>query len=92
MEVYPEKWTVYRITHYMYCPFFGGIPPSTAKLLSYYLSFNLKRIMSKIQFDINFANSNTIEVATDVLPVWCMEIYYPFRFNQSKSLLHAEIK
>ena len=31
------------------------------------------------------------DVANDVIPVWWMEVY-PFRFNQSKSLLQAGIK
>ena len=43
--------------------------------------------MSEIQFDVNVANG----VANDVLPVWWMEVY-PFRINQSESMLHAEIK
>ena len=43
------------------------------------------------EFDINFANGVAIGVANDVLPVWWMEVY-PFRFNQSKLLLHAEMK
>ena len=47
--------------------------------------------MYKIQFDFKFANGVAIDVANDVLPVWWMEVY-PFSFNQSKSLLHAEIK
>ena len=56
------------------------------------ISFNLKRvIMSKIQFDVNVANGVAIDVANDTLPVWWMEVY-PFRVNQSESLLHAEIK
>ena len=45
----------------------------------------------KSQFDVNVANGFAIDVANDVLPVWWMEVY-PFRFNQSKSLLHAEIE
>ena len=40
---------------------------------------------------VNVANGVAIDVANDVLPVWWMEAY-PARFNQSKSLLHAEIK
>ena len=44
-----------------------------------------------IKFDVNVANGVVIDVANDVLPVWWLEVY-PFRFNQSKSLLHAEIK
>ena len=36
--------------------------------------------MSKIQFDINIANSVAFDVANNVLPVWWMEVY-PFRFN-----------
>ena len=47
--------------------------------------------MPKIQLDINVAKDVAIYVANDVHPVWRMEVY-PFRFNQSKSLLHAEIK
>ena len=43
--------------------------------------------MPKIQFDLNVANG----IANDVLPFWWMGVY-PFRFNQSKSLLHVEIK
>ena len=38
--------------------------------------------MSKIQFDVNVANGVAIDVASDVLPVWWMEVY-PFRFKQS---------
>ena len=47
--------------------------------------------MSIIQFDTNVASSVAIDVANDVLPVWWMEVY-PFRVNQSESLLHAKIK
>ena len=47
--------------------------------------------MPKIQFDVNIANGVVIDVANVVLPVWWMEVY-PFCLNQSKSLLHAEIK
>ena len=47
--------------------------------------------MSKIHFDVDVANSIAIDVAKDVLPVWWKEVY-PFCFNQSKSLLHAQIK
>ena len=47
--------------------------------------------MSGIQFDVNVANGVAIDVANDILPVWWMEVY-PFRVNQSESLLHAEIK
>ena len=47
--------------------------------------------MFKIQIDVNVANSFAIDVAKDVIPLWWMEVY-PFRLNQSKSLLHAEIK
>ena len=43
--------------------------------------------MSKIQFDVSVA----IDVANDVFSVWWMEVY-PFRFNQSKSLLHVGMK
>ena len=46
--------------------------------------------MSEIQFDVNVANGVAIDVANDVLPVWLMEVY-PFRVNQSESLLHAEL-
>ena len=42
--------------------------------------------MPTIKFDVNVANGVVIDVANDVLSV------YPFRFNQSQSLLHAEIK
>ena len=44
--------------------------------------------MPKIHFDVTLLLTY---VANDVLLVWWMEVY-PFRFNQSKSLLHAEIK
>ena len=73
-------------------PFGRGIFPSTEKVLHFfYLSFNLKRIkISKIQFDVDVAYGVAFYVANDVLPVWWMEVY-PFRFRQSKSLLHAEI-
>ena len=47
--------------------------------------------MPKIQFDVNAANGVANDIANDVLPVWWMEVYL-FRFNQSKSLLHTEIK
>ena len=47
--------------------------------------------MPKIQFDVKVANGVAIDVANDVLPVRWMEVC-PFLFNQSKSLLHAEIK
>ena len=47
--------------------------------------------MSEIQFDVNVANGVDINVVNDVLPVWWM-LVYPFRVNQSESLLHAEIK
>ena len=43
------------------------------------------------EFDVIVAYGVAIDVANDVLPVWWIEVY-PFRFNQSKSLLHAEIK
>ena len=43
------------------------------------------------ELDVNVANCVTIIVANDILLVWWMEVY-PFRFNQSKSLLHAENK
>ena len=46
--------------------------------------------MFKIQFDVDVANGFAIDVANDELPVWLM-VVYPFPFNQSKSLLHAEI-
>ena len=47
--------------------------------------------MYKIQFDVNVANGVTIGVVNDALPVRWIAVY-PFRFNQSKSLLHTEIK
>ena len=47
--------------------------------------------MSEIQFDVNFANGDAIDVANNVLPVKWIEVY-PFRVNQSESLLHAGIK
>ena len=47
--------------------------------------------MPKIKFKIHVANGFAIDVAYDVLPVWWMEVY-PFRLNQSKSLLHIKIK
>ena len=43
--------------------------------------------MSKAQIEVNVA----FDVANDILPVWWMEVY-PFRFSESKSLLHAKIK
>ena len=46
---------------------------------------------SEIQFDFNVASGVAIDVANDALPVWWMEVY-PFRVNQSESLLHTEIK
>ena len=47
--------------------------------------------MSEFEFDVNSTNDVAIDVANDILPVWWMEVY-PFRVNQSESLLHAEIK
>ena len=47
--------------------------------------------MPKIQFEVNVANGVAIDVAIDVLLIWWMEVY-TFCLNQSKSLLHAEIK
>ena len=47
--------------------------------------------MPKILFNVYVANSVAINVAKDVLQVWWIEVY-PLRVNQSKSLLHAEIK
>ena len=45
------------------------------------------------EFDVNVANGVAIDVANDVLPVWWIDVHvYPFCFNQSESLLHAEIK
>ena len=95
MEVYPEKWTVHRIMrveHDVKCTVhFTGVymylHPSKKKIItviSYHLIFNAIKT-SKSQFDI------TNGVAIDVLSVWWMEVY-PFDFNQSKSLLHAENK
>ena len=43
--------------------------------------------MSIIEFD---ANDVAIDVAYNLLPVWWMEVY-PFRVNQSKSLLHVKL-
>ena len=83
MEICPEKWTVHGVPS-----IFRGIPPSTKNCYSYYLSFNLKHIKTS---KIDVANGLAINVANDVLPVWWMEVY-PFRFSQSKSPLHAEIK
>ena len=49
--------------------------------------------MSKIQFDVDVADSAAIDVDNDLLPVWWMEVNVCiFRINQSKSLLHADIK
>ena len=42
--------------------------------------------MPKIPFDVYVANSFAIDVTYDLHQVWWMEVY-PFRFNQSKSLL-----
>ena len=47
--------------------------------------------MSKTQFHIKVANVVYIDVANDGLPDWWMEVY-SLRLNQSKSLLHAEIR
>ena len=47
--------------------------------------------MSEIQFDVNVTNGVAFDIANDVLPVSWMEVY-PFRVNQSESLLYAEIK
>ena len=43
--------------------------------------------MSYIKFDVSVANGVVIDVANYVHPVWWMKVH-PFRFNQSKSLLH----
>ena len=43
--------------------------------------------MSKIQLDVEVANGVAIDVANDVYPICWMDVY-PFRYNQSKSLLH----
>ena len=49
--------------------------------------------MSKIQVDDDVADGAALDVDNDLLPVWWMEVYmYTFRINQSKSLLHADIK
>ena len=47
--------------------------------------------MHKNQFDDNITNGVAIYVANDVPPVKWMEVY-PNHFNQSKTLLHKEIK
>ena len=47
--------------------------------------------MFKMQFGIIVANSVVIDIANDVILVGWMEVY-PFRVDQSKSLLYAEIK
>ena len=46
--------------------------------------------MPKGQFDIDVANGVAIDFANDVLLICWIEVY-PFRFNQSKSLLHVII-
>ena len=94
MEIYPEKnWTVHRIMRVAYdvkCTvhFFGAClhPPKNY----YHLIFSAIKT-PKSQFDVNVANGVAIDIADDLLQVWWMEVC-PFRFNQSKSLLHAEIK
>ena len=45
--------------------------------------------MSEIQFYVNIANGVAIDIANDILPFSWMEVY-PFRVNQSESLLHAK--
>ena len=73
--------------------FFSGYTSNHRKIvtvITYHLIQNAFE-MSKIQFDVDVAYGVDIDVANDVLPVWLMEVY-PFRFSQSKSLLHAEIK
>ena len=47
--------------------------------------------MPKIQFDVNANNAVAVDAANDILPLWWMKAY-PFGFNQSKSLFHADIK
>ena len=47
--------------------------------------------MSIIQLDVDVAISVAVDVTNDVLPVWRMDVY-PFCFDQSKSLLQAEIE
>ena len=49
--------------------------------------------MSNIQFDVHVSNGSAMDVGNDELPIWWMEVHvYPFHFNQSVSLFHAEIK
>ena len=47
--------------------------------------------MPKIQFHVNVPYGVAIYLANDVPLVWSMEVYH-FCLNQSKSLLHVEIK
>ena len=77
----------------VYRSFFRGIPSSTEHCCSYYLSFNFWKTRYKcLTFSLPLSLLHVaIDFVNDVLPVWWMEVY-SFRFNQSKSLLHAEIK
>ena len=81
-----------RYAHDLMCTvnFFRVYLHPSKNCYSYFLSFNSKGII-KIQLEVNVANGFAIDVANNVLPVWWMEVY-PFRVDQSKSLLHAEIK
>ena len=47
--------------------------------------------MLKIHFDVYVANGGAIDVGNDLLSALMIEVYR-FRLNQSKSLLHVEIK
>ena len=91
MEVYPGKMDgtlLYaRSVHFFLGG--GGISPSNEKSLLLFL-IQLLINMSLNEFYVNVVNGVNIDVANDILPVWWMEVY-PFRFHQSKSLLHAEI-
>ena len=44
--------------------------------------------MSNIKFEVN---GIAVDVANDILPVWLMEVYL-FRMDQSRSLVHTNIK
>ena len=94
MEVYPEKMdgTPHHARSAVPSIFSGytSIHRKIMTVIPYHLILNAIQT-PKSQFDVNVANGVSIDVLNDVLPVWWMEVY-PFRFDQSKSLLHAEIK
>ena len=69
---------------------YNSIHRKTITVIPYHLIFNASKMLQSTSA-VKVANGVAIDVAYDVLPVWWMEVY-PFHFNQSISLLHAEIK